>query len=162
MNKFHFLILWNSKSIINHLPKSLENFCIIFQNKLILAVKLLIYMGRNGFHSVMNLISISLFAWIHSSNSSLLELNYSHVLVEQAHNLHLDDNKVPFKGRMWNVAKIIGKATLPVKNINNKMLHSQIKYLENFIHRLVVNLQFLRSNLSDNLKCFVLRGDIFL
>lgn len=151
MNKFHFLILWNSKSIINQIPKSFENFCIIYQNKLIFTVKLLIYMGKNGFPSVMNLISISLFAWIHSSNSSLPELNYNHVLVEQAHNLHLDDNKVSFKGRMWNLVKIVGKAMLPVKNINNKMLYRNIKYLENFIHRFVVNFSFLRSIISDNL-----------
>lgn len=71
---------------------------------MVLAEKLLIYMGRNGFLSVMNLISISLFAWIHSSNSSLLELHYNHV--QQAHNLHLNDNKLPLKGKMWNLQKI--------------------------------------------------------
>lgn len=151
MNKFHFLILWNSKSIINQLPMSFESFCIIYQTKLILAVQLLIYMGKNGFPSVMNLISISVFAWIHSSNSSLLGLNYNHVLVVQAHNLHLDDNKESLKGRMWNLVKIIGKDTLPVKNINNKMLHRNIKYLENFIHRLVASFSFEKSNLSDNI-----------
>lgn len=63
-------------------------------------------MGRNGFLSVMNLISVSLFACIHSSNSSLLELNYNHVLVEQAHNLHLNDNKLPLKGKIENLQKI--------------------------------------------------------
>lgn len=41
---------------------SFESFCIIYQTKLILAVQLLIYMGKNGFPSVMNLISISVFA----------------------------------------------------------------------------------------------------
>lgn len=151
MNKFHFLILWNVKSIINHLPKSSENFCIIYQNRMILAEELLIYMGKNGFLSVMNLTSISLFAWIRSSNSSLLELNYKPVSVEWMTINCL--KKVRCKICRRFLVKIIGKATLPIKNINNNMLHNCIKGIpvfRNFIHKLVVNFSFLMSNLSYN------------
>lgn len=52
---------------------------------MILAEELLIYMRRNGFLGVMNLTSISLFAWIHSSNSSFLEACFS----------GMNDNKLP-------------------------------------------------------------------